>query len=193
MWSLVPAEHIHVSGGVFVCFWVGGCTIRGLACFPDEMTCSTHFSKLSPRYLWHAQVNLEKVQERWWDAVFVDEPKLNVRAMECSRPMTDLDDEAQAKIEQMMWDDHRKKLGLPTSEQIVSEAKSVQDWQGGLGGHKVSMLNDIVKRVLLFQKMEGMLKKAWDAEGSPFRGQPFDPSKVNLQSGGDTFPPSMNQ
>jgi hypothetical protein len=24
------------------------------------------------------------------------------------------------------------------------------------------------------------LKKAWDAEGSPFRGQPFDPSKINF-------------
>ena len=27
------------------------------------------------------------------------------------------------------------------------------------------------------------LKKAWDAEGSPFKGQPFDPSKFNLQGG----------
>ena len=65
------------------------------------------------------QVNLEKVQERWWEAVFVDEPKLSVRKMECSRPMTDLDDEAQTKIEQMMYDDHRKKLGLPTHEEQV--------------------------------------------------------------------------
>lgn len=29
-----------------------------------------------------------------------------------------------------------------------------------------------------------MLKKAWDAEGSPFKGQPFDPSKVNMTSPG---------
>ena len=62
---------------------------------------------------------MEKVQERWWDAVFVDEPKLSVRKMECSRPMTDLDDEAQTKIEQMMYDDHRKKLGLPTHQEQV--------------------------------------------------------------------------
>ena len=65
-------------------------------------------------------MNLEKVQERWWDAVFVNEPKLSVRKMECSRPMTDLDDEAQTKIEQMMYDDHRKKLGLPTHEEQVA-------------------------------------------------------------------------
>lgn len=24
------------------------------------------------------------------------------------------------------------------------------------------------------------LKKFWDSEGSPFKGQPFDPSKLNL-------------
>jgi len=29
-----------------------------------------------------------------------------------------------------------------------------------------------------------MLAKAWDAEGSPFKGQPFDPSKVNVSPGG---------
>ena len=28
------------------------------------------------------------------------------------------------------------------------------------------------------------LKKAWDAEGSPFKGQPFDPSKINFSGGG---------
>jgi len=33
-----------------------------------------------------------------------------------------------------------------------------------------------------------MLKKAWDAEGSPFKGQPFDPSKLNLQGGGGMPP-----
>ena len=36
------------------------------------------------------------------------------------------------------------------------------------------------------EQME-MLKKAWDAEGSPFKGQPFDPSKFNIPSGQDKF------
>ena len=29
-------------------------------------------------------------------------------------------------------------------------------------------------------KNEDMLQKAWNAEGSPFQGTPFDPSKVNF-------------
>ncbi len=27
-----------------------------------------------------------------------------------------------------------------------------------------------------------MLQKAWNAEGSPFAGQPFDPSKINIKN-----------
>ena len=30
------------------------------------------------------------------------------------------------------------------------------------------------------EKQHDVLKKAWDAEGSPFKGTPFDPSKLNL-------------
>ena len=34
------------------------------------------------------------------------------------------------------------------------------------------------------QNMQNMLKGAWDAEGSPFKGQPFDPSKFSMDSNG---------
>ncbi|KAF5395107.1 NudC domain-containing protein 3 [Paragonimus heterotremus] len=90
---------------------------------------------------------LDKVQERWWEAAFEGEDKINTRKIDCSRPMHELDEEAQAKIHQLMYDEQRKRQGLPTSEQ---------------------------------QKVHDMLAKAWDQEGSPFRGTPFDPSKVNI-------------
>ena len=32
-------------------------------------------------------------------------------------------------------------------------------------------------------KNEDLLRQAWDAEGSPFKGQPFDPSKINMGGG----------
>ncbi|XP_046560284.1 nudC domain-containing protein 3-like [Haliotis rubra] len=73
MWSLVPAEHVHVS--------------------------------------------LEKREERWWESALEDEPKINVRNIDCSRPMTDLDDEAQAKIGEMMFNEQQKRLGLPQSHE----------------------------------------------------------------------------
>jgi hypothetical protein len=33
---------------------------------------------------------LDKKQERWWEAVLTSEPKINVRKIDASRPMTDL-------------------------------------------------------------------------------------------------------
>jgi len=38
--------------------------------------------------------------------------------------------------------------------------------------------------------MQKTLQDAWNADGSPFKGQPFDPSLVQVQSGtSGTFPP----
>lgn len=66
------------------------------------------------------QINFEKKDEKWWEAVLVDEPKISVRKIDASRPMSDLDDEAQAKIEEMVYNDRLKKLGLPTAKEQVS-------------------------------------------------------------------------
>jgi len=60
------------------------------------------------------------VQERWWEAVLVDEPKISVRKIDASRPITDLDDEAQAKIDELMYNERQKRLGLPQSHEQVS-------------------------------------------------------------------------
>lgn len=65
------------------------------------------------------KINLEKVEERWWESVLVDEPKISVRKIDPSRPITDLDDEAQAKIEELMYNEQQKRLGLPQSHEKV--------------------------------------------------------------------------
>lgn len=52
--------------------------------------------------------------------MLTDEPKINVRKIDASRPMSDLDDEAQAKIEEMMYNDRQKKMGLPTAKEQVN-------------------------------------------------------------------------
>ena len=37
---------------------------------------------------------------------------------------------------------------------------------------------------VFFQKTMDMLRQAWDAEGSPFRGRPFDPSAISVDPSG---------
>ncbi|XP_076332392.1 nudC domain-containing protein 3-like isoform X2 [Tachypleus tridentatus] len=102
----------------------------------------------------HVHVNLEKVQERFWESLMKDEPKIDLKEIDNSQPMEDLDEETQAKVNELLYNERQKQLGLPTSEQ---------------------------------KKMENILKEAWDKEGSPFRGQPFDPSTVNISNPGDLF------
>lgn len=65
------------------------------------------------------QVNMEKVQERWWEHVFVDEPKINTREIDASVPMETMDSGAQSVIDQLMYDEKQKKLNLPTSKEQV--------------------------------------------------------------------------
>ena len=52
---------------------------------------------------------------------------------------------------------------------------------------KITSDLNIVLTSVCFQKVHDMLKQAWDAEGSPFKGQPFDPSKLNVTNQGSTF------
>jgi len=59
------------------------------------------------------------VQERWWEQVFVEEPKINTRKIEASVSMEHLDDGAQSAIGKLMYDERQKKLGLPTSSEQV--------------------------------------------------------------------------
>jgi len=91
-------------------------------------------------------VHLDKVKEIWWDCLVTSESRLDISRIDCSRPFEELSPEAQAKIEQLTWDQERKRKGLPTSEQM---------------------------------EMESKLRKAWNAEGSPFSGE-FDPSIVQF-------------
>lgn len=70
-------------------------------------------------FIFSPQLNLEKVQERWWDAVFINEPKINVREIDCSRPMSDLKEDEQMKIQELMYNERQKRLGLPQSHEEV--------------------------------------------------------------------------
>ncbi|VDN12380.1 unnamed protein product [Dibothriocephalus latus] len=96
-------------------------------------------------------INLDKVNELWWEAAFVDEERIDVQEIDCSRPMHELDEESQAKIAQMLFDQEQKRLGLPTSEE---------------------------------QKIQDILKGAWNKDGSPFKGTAYDPNLVKPAGAG---------
>ena len=49
-----------------------------------------------------------------------------MRKIDASRPMSDLDDEAQAKIAEMMYNDRQKKLGRPQTHEEVMDIVRVE-------------------------------------------------------------------
>nr|CAD7264333.1 unnamed protein product [Timema shepardi] len=73
-------------------------------------------------------IHLEKSQERWWDSLLVSEPKIDLKHIDACRPMDDLPQEEQMKIQELMWNEERKRLGLPTSEQLATEKILKEAW-----------------------------------------------------------------
>ncbi|XP_044731546.1 nudC domain-containing protein 3 [Chrysoperla carnea] len=94
------------------------------------------------------QIHIEKQMESWWERFLTTEPVLDLQQMDCSRPLEDLPEDVQAKIEQLRWDAEQRNKGLPTSQD---------------------------------NKKTQLLEKAWNADGSPFKGTPFNPSIVSFE------------
>lgn len=74
------------------------------------------------------EIHLEKAYEMWWDCLLQSESKLDVTKLDCSRPFEDLSEEAQAKIQELTWNQERKRLGLPTSDELKMHEKLKQAW-----------------------------------------------------------------
>ncbi|XP_070164072.1 nudC domain-containing protein 3 isoform X2 [Polyergus mexicanus] len=76
----------------------------------------------------HINIHLEKATERWWEALIVDEPKIDLSKIDCSKHFDDMIPEEQMKVQKLMWNQQQKLLGKPTSEQIKMEATLKQAW-----------------------------------------------------------------
>ena len=74
---------------------------------------------LAPHPLRPPQVNLDKVVERWWDCAFVGEPKINVRNIDASRPVEELDGAAQSKVHELLAQQREKKMKGRDDAQMV--------------------------------------------------------------------------
>ncbi|XP_032689674.1 nudC domain-containing protein 3 isoform X2 [Odontomachus brunneus] len=66
----------------------------------------------------HISIHLEKAVERWWEALIVDEPKIELNKIDCTKYFDDMAQEEQMKVQELMWNHQQKLLGKPTSEQI---------------------------------------------------------------------------
>ncbi|CAG0920257.1 unnamed protein product [Notodromas monacha] len=101
-----------------------------------------------------------KVQ-KMWTRLFKWETELEAQNLLNEAPFESLEEEEQQKIQELMWKQRQKYL--------------VQE--GLAGKETLATTQD--------QKTLAMLKEAWDKDGSPFKGTPFNPDV--LQSMGSIF------
>ncbi|CAH1098502.1 unnamed protein product [Psylliodes chrysocephalus] len=73
-------------------------------------------------------IHLDKCQEMWWNCLVQSEPVIDISKIDCSRPYEELPEEAQAKIEELQWNQERKKLGLPTSDELAMHETLKKAW-----------------------------------------------------------------
>jgi len=115
--------------------------------FPFSIVKDDSYWSLVPGEAVH--ISLQKTQERWWTSLLEGETQIDMTQIEAEKPMEDLSEEEQMKIQELMWQEEQKRKGLPVPGR---------------------------------SETEDLLKKAWNSEGSPFQGQPFDPSIVNFNN-----------
>ncbi|KAL8432079.1 hypothetical protein ACSSS7_004882 [Eimeria intestinalis] len=75
----------------------------------------------------------------------------------------------------------------------VESVKKVEDFDEATQGHirKIVYEQNLKRQGLKTPEeiqQENILRQAWDAEGSPFKGQPFDPNVLKPQNFGPPFP-----
>ncbi|EDV48689.1 nudC domain-containing protein 3 [Drosophila erecta] len=97
-------------------------------------------------------ISCDKAKELWWERLFDGDPEIDAKKIECERYIDDLPVETQATIEKLRV----QQLAADNQQNQVQPSNPEQ------------------------AKTLDRLKAAWDAEGSPFKGQPFDPSVVRM-------------
>jgi hypothetical protein len=90
---------------------------------------------------------LEKANEVIWKSAFKGGKEIDTKTVDNSKRIDEFDSETQAALNKIVYEQNRKRNGLPTTEE---------------------------------EKKLAALKEAWNKPGSPFAGQPFDPSMFNL-------------
>lgn len=95
---------------------------------------------------------LDKVKERWWERLFEHDDEIDIKKLDCERYIDELPQESQAAIEKLR----------------VQQMEADQQQN--------SMRTTDPEHAKTLER----LRTAWDVEGSPFKGQPFDPSVVRM-------------
>ncbi|XP_017076563.1 nudC domain-containing protein 3 [Drosophila eugracilis] len=97
-------------------------------------------------------ISCDKSKELWWERLFEGDPEIDAKKIDCERYIDELPEDTQATIEKLRF----QQLAADKAQSEIQSSNPEQN------------------------KTLDRLRSAWDAEGSPFKGQPFDPSIVRM-------------
>ncbi|KAH8331085.1 hypothetical protein KR067_011363 [Drosophila pandora] len=97
-------------------------------------------------------ISFDKFKDLWWERLFEGDPEIDHKKIECENYIDELPEGTQATLEKLRFDQI-------AADNAQKETQSSNPNQAAT-----------IER----------LRKAWDADGSPFKGQPFDPSIVRI-------------
>ncbi|KAH8371243.1 hypothetical protein KR093_006711 [Drosophila rubida] len=95
----------------------------------------------------------DKAKERWWDRLLENDAEIDIKKLDTERYIDELPEDSQQAIEKLRV-------------QQIAEDQQQKEALAAIDPEQTKTLE--------------RLKEAWDAEGSPFKGQPFDPSVVRM-------------
>lgn len=67
-------------------------------------------------------ISLDKCKHTWWKHIIVGHIEIDTTKVDSSQKMSDYDEKTQATIRKIMFDQRQKAQGLPTSEELETEA-----------------------------------------------------------------------
>jgi len=74
-------------------------------------------------------INLAKNAKAWWDAVLPDEKPIDIQKdVKAERSMEDLPEDERAVINKLQFDQHQKRLGKPTSDELKVHEQLKKGW-----------------------------------------------------------------
>ncbi|KAF4521179.1 hypothetical protein B566_EDAN010641, partial [Ephemera danica] len=73
----------------------------------------------------HVQVHLEKCEERWWDSLLTSEPKIDLGTIDPSRPLDEMSQSEQMKVQELVWSEQQRVQAVPSSTQPCTDVEAV--------------------------------------------------------------------
>jgi hypothetical protein len=155
---------------------------------PDECVWNVNDSKCT--------IYLEKERESWWKSALHGDTQIDTTKVDSVKRVDEYDGETQGAIRKIMFDQDQKRKGLPTSDElkhadILKEVRACAAPTRALttlAGKRLPCARLLRLPTSPARPLHLAFAQAWNTDGSPFKGTPFNPGMLAPPGGGEPLP-----